>query len=128
MSFNVLASLEKSELVQVSSTLASLNLSHNRLSSLTEDSLKGFESLRDLDLSNNELSSLAPTVFSGHRKLERLLLQNNSLSLLPASLLSDLSALTVLNLSRNAISSHLLESSDTFSGLGALFCFTAFDV
>ena len=119
LSHNVISAFDSNEVVQVTATLASLNLAHNRLTTLDKEALKGFESLLHLDVSSNELSSLEVGVFAAQQHLERLFLQNNSLSLLPEGLFSDLGSLTVLNLSRNAISSHLL-SAQTFSGLTSL--------
>ena len=78
----------------------SLNLSHNRLSSLP-DSIFGFLHLKELDVSHNNLLEL-PSSICLLDKLRKMDLSNNQISRLPQGL-EQLQSLEKLNLSNNPL-------------------------
>ena len=78
----------------------SLNLSHNRLSSIP-DSIFGFLHLRELDVSHNNLSELPPSLCLLD-KLRKMNASDNQISRLPHGL-EQLQSLEKLNLSNNPL-------------------------
>ncbi|KAM4615580.1 leucine-rich repeat-containing G-protein coupled receptor 5-like [Polymixia lowei] len=78
--------------------LQKIDLHHNNIEKLTENTFHGLLSLRCLDLSWNRLSSVAPNLFLGLPALAKLDLSANQLSSLP---LIGLQSLTHLRLAGN---------------------------
>ncbi|XP_049799965.1 protein phosphatase PHLPP-like protein [Schistocerca nitens] len=82
--------------------LRALFASHNKLHSLPEHMFcSDLTSLQTLQLSYNQLSSL-PSVI-GHLQLQELFLQSNSIAMLPSNFFMALSRLRVLNISNNRL-------------------------
>lgn len=119
VSHNFISSLRNGDLESTASGLKWLDLSGNRLTYLSDESLYSMATLEVLKLADNQLAALPPTVFNKSQQLKELHLQNNSLTLLTPELFNGLEHLVVLNLSHNAIASHLL-SHDTFASLTSL--------
>ncbi|XP_056131698.1 leucine-rich repeat-containing G-protein coupled receptor 5-like [Lampris incognitus] len=84
--------------------LQKIDLRHNEIEDLAENTFHGLLSLCSLDLSWNKLSSLAPHTFSGLPALLKLDLSSNQLSTLP---LIGLNSLSHLRLAGNT---HLMET------------------
>jgi len=99
LSFNLLQDLP-SDLPLTLPHLVSLNLSHNRLSSLP-DSIFGFLHLRELDVSHNNLSELPPSIFLLD-KLRKMNASDNQISRLPPGI-EQLQSLEKLNLLNNPL-------------------------
>ena len=119
VSHNFISSLRNGDLERTAPGLQRLDLSGNRLTYLSDESLYTMATLEVLKLADNQLAALPPTVFNKSQQLKELHLQNNSLTLVTPELFTGLSNLVLLNLSHNAISSHLL-SPTTFGGLNKL--------
>lgn len=116
VSHNYISSLRNGDLESTAASLKTLDLSGNRLTYLSDESLYSMTTLEVLKLADNQLAALPPTVFNKSQQLQELHLQNNSLTLVTPELFNGLDHLVLLNLSHNAIASHLL-SHDTFAGL-----------
>lgn len=86
-------------------SLTSLTLNDNNLSSLEEGVFKDLTELEQLDLDGNNLSSLEEGVFEGLTSLTRLGLVDNRLSTLPRDVFDELTSLTRLDLDGNNLSS-----------------------
>jgi len=99
LSFNLLQDLP-SDLPLTLPHLVSLNLSHNRLSSLP-DSIFGFLHLRELNVSHNNLSELPPSIFLLD-KLRKMNASDNQISRLPPGI-EQLQSLEKLNLLNNPL-------------------------
>jgi len=99
LSFNLLQDIP-TDLPLTLPHLVSLNLSHNRLSSLP-DSIFGFLHLKELDVSHNNLLEL-PSSICLLDKLRKMDLSNNQISRLPQGL-EQLQSLEKLNLSNNPL-------------------------
>ncbi|XP_047984141.1 leucine-rich repeat and death domain-containing protein 1-like [Leguminivora glycinivorella] len=82
--------------------LRQINLSDNRLKSITKGLFNNFSSLQKLILSRNEIISIFPESFNGLSRLELLDLSENNLTIL-ANVFTPLKNLQHLNLSRNNI-------------------------
>ena len=119
VSRNFISSLRNGDLERTALGLQKLDLSGNRLTYLSDQSLYSMTTLEVLKLADNQLAALPPTVFNKSQQLKELHLQNNSLTLVTPELFNGLEHLVLLNLSHNAIASHLL-SHDTFAGLTSL--------
>ncbi|VDO30207.1 unnamed protein product [Onchocerca flexuosa] len=84
--------------------LISLNLSYNQLTDLSDNALKGAESLRHLRLEGNKICSLSSNSFLDIKNvLELLDLSDNCLNNIPAQNLRNCIRLMYLDLSHNAI-------------------------
>jgi len=99
LSFNLLHDLP-SDLPLTLPHLVSLNLSHNRLSSIP-DSIFGFLHLRELDVSHNNLSEL-PASICLLDKLRKMNASDNQISRLPLGI-EQLQSLEKLNLLNNPL-------------------------
>ena len=84
--------------------LTDLSLGNNRLTALPPGIFDELTKLTDLRLPSNQLASLPDGVFDGLTGLTELDLSYNQLSTLPAGIFDRLSALTGLNLTRNQFS------------------------
>ncbi|XP_031208817.1 platelet glycoprotein Ib alpha chain [Mastomys coucha] len=81
--------------------LTTLDVSFNKLGSLSPDALEGLSQLNELYLQNNDLKSLPPGLLVPTTKLRKLNLANNKLRELPPGLLDELEELDTLYLQRN---------------------------
>ncbi|KAM3587787.1 uncharacterized protein V6R79_013841 [Siganus canaliculatus] len=86
-----------------------IDLQHNEIEELEENTFHGLMSLRSLDLSWNRLTSVKPNSFSALPSLTKLDLSSNQLSSLP---LSGLQSLTHLRLAGNAQMMELIPRED----------------
>ncbi|CAL8291976.1 leucine-rich repeat and immunoglobulin-like domain-containing nogo receptor-interacting protein 2 [Gadus morhua] len=80
-----------------------LDLSKNKLRSITPDNFSSFQQLEDLDLSDNLISTVEPGSFRFQVALRFLTFRNNLLQLIPFGVLSGLTNLTHLDLSHNRL-------------------------
>ncbi|KAM4624734.1 leucine-rich repeat and immunoglobulin-like domain-containing nogo receptor-interacting protein 2b [Polymixia lowei] len=80
-----------------------LDLSKNKLRSITPDNFSSFQQLEDLDLSDNLISVVEPGSFRSQIALRSLTFRSNFIQLIPAGVLSGLSNLTRLDLSHNRL-------------------------
>lgn len=85
----------------VSSSLNSLNISHNQISKIEAAALSSLASLETLDLSFNSLTKLERNQFRGLKKLKSLDLSSNRFSTFDRSDFTELLTLTSLNISNN---------------------------
>ncbi|KAK0383856.1 hypothetical protein NLU13_9767 [Sarocladium strictum] len=84
--------------------LTSLNLSSNRLTNNSLDTISQMSSLRDLKLANNLLFGPMPASFANLGELEILDLHGNNVSALPADV-ENMTQLRILNLNENSFES-----------------------
>lgn len=127
MSRNRVCSLGRNSLNETRSSLALLDLSHNCLTKVPAQNIRGFPRLATVDLSFNEIvdlqnlqftnlpsltevrlqsnkiSQVWPLAFMNVPHLQHLYLQDNQISVLEANKFQSLEALEVLNISQNAI-------------------------
>lgn len=115
LSHNFLTSLPDNGLSAFRS-LKVLYLHNNNLSILAERSFVGLGLLRILNISGNRLIDLPPDLFKSTRRLEKLYLRNNSISTVGPGLLEGYEHLEILDLSMNQLDSTMI-NRDTFSGL-----------
>ncbi|XP_056152224.1 leucine-rich repeat and immunoglobulin-like domain-containing nogo receptor-interacting protein 2b [Lampris incognitus] len=80
-----------------------LDLSKNKLRSITPDNFSSFQQLEELDLSDNLISVVEPGSFRSQFALRSLIFRSNLLQLVPAGVLSGLTNLTRLDLSHNRL-------------------------
>lgn len=80
-----------------------LDLSRNKIKTLSKKSFKGLNEVRVIDLSDNQLESLDPQVFQHTPLLEKIILRGNKLTSLPKRLFAKLHHLRVLDLSDNQL-------------------------
>ncbi|KAG7279194.1 hypothetical protein CRUP_024395 [Coryphaenoides rupestris] len=80
-----------------------LDLSKNKLRTITPDNFSSFQQLEDLDLSDNLISTVEPGSFRFQVALRFLTFRNNLLQLIPFGVLSGLTNLTHLDLSHNRL-------------------------
>lgn len=97
-------------------SLTILHLEHNLLTEVADRSFVGLVALQLLNMSNNKIIALPPELFQSSRKIRQIFLQNNSITVLAPGLLEGLDQLEVLDLSRNALNSEWI-NRDTFAGL-----------
>ena len=72
------------------SSLESLNLGWNFLSSLSGDTFAGLSNLKQLYIYNNKLTALPDSIFLGLNKLEKLSLSGNIISYMPTAVYEQL--------------------------------------
>ena len=84
-------------------SLKSLDLSHNKLETLTENIFLGFTKVHSLDLSSNLIPFLNDSAFYGLNQLSNLDLSSNSLLFLSDNVFNGLHNLLTLNLNSNRI-------------------------
>ncbi|KAG9345300.1 hypothetical protein JZ751_009846 [Albula glossodonta] len=95
----------------------SLDLTHNRLKTLSRRQFSGLVLLRDLDLSNNIISMIEVEAFQGLKSLQTLRIKSNRLKMIPVGVFSGLPSLRTLDISDNKI---LLFVDHTFRELSSL--------
>ncbi|GFG34667.1 hypothetical protein Cfor_03078, partial [Coptotermes formosanus] len=113
LSFNVLKTLEDDALLNYSS-VKYLYIQHSQLFNINEKAFQGLENLTVVDLSNNRLTSISSNLFKDNHLLEKLILRSNDLSTLQwnKTLLNGPSSLSFLDLQSCKLSNI---SSVTFS-------------
>lgn len=77
-------------------------LARNRIASLG-DALAALPRLKSVDLSANKLSSISPDAFSGNPKLKSVFLSDNQISKLPEGIFQNNHSLQVIDLSKNRL-------------------------
>ena len=97
-------------------TLKILDLSHNRLSGLTNH---GWENVRTLYLHDNAIYNLTANAFQNLNSLQELYIERNNLYAFPREIFSDLRQLKILDLSFNPIG-EFLELGDVAGVVGRL--------
>ena len=98
-------------------SLEFLAIRRSRLTSLPGDIFSDLTSLKSLSLGNNQLTALAPSLFSGLTSLQNLYLNGNQLTSLPTGVFSGLTSLQNLELHENQLNSL---PAGTFTGLTSL--------
>ena len=78
VSFNVLKTLKEDALFSYES-VRYLYLQHCKIVNINETAFQRLENLTVIDLSSNRLISISPHLFNGNQKLEQLILRNNEL-------------------------------------------------
>ncbi|XP_017577179.1 leucine-rich repeat and immunoglobulin-like domain-containing nogo receptor-interacting protein 4b [Pygocentrus nattereri] len=94
-----------------------LDLSGNRLKTLSRRQFYGLSKLEDLDLSENVISMIEVEAFQGLKNLRFLRIKNNRLKIIPVGVFSGLSNLRSLDISKNEI---LVFLDYTFQEMGNL--------
>uniref|UniRef100_A0A8C4R645 Ig-like domain-containing protein n=1 Tax=Eptatretus burgeri TaxID=7764 RepID=A0A8C4R645_EPTBU len=94
-----------------------LDLSKNKLRTVSTSDLAGLSSLEELDLSDNGVSLLEPGIFADLPGLQRLRLRRNRLKLLPGGVFAGLGNLTHLDVGDNRL---VVLLDHVFAGLSAL--------
>ncbi|KAM4632371.1 vasorin [Discoglossus pictus] len=80
-----------------------LDLSHNKLSSLSGGVFKNLANLSNLDISSNQLSEISAETFQGLSRLERLYLNENRIQTIHPDAFKDLESLLELKLRSNQL-------------------------
>ena len=96
--------LQETKMIAYAHSLASLDLTSNRIIEISADSFLRLKTLQRLDLANNNLISLNDGSFRGLFALKILILRENKLDLLPSSLFHNLHELQGLDLTLNMLS------------------------
>ena len=110
-------SQHKTKMIEYAHSLASLDLTGNRIIEISAESFLRLKTLQRLDLENNNLISLHDGSFRGLFALKILILRENKLALLPPSLFQNLRELQGLDLTSNMLS---VLPSEIFRGLDNL--------
>ncbi|CAH1971317.1 unnamed protein product [Acanthoscelides obtectus] len=116
LSHNDLRSLSENSGFSRLRRLQLLNLQNNNVSEISAEALAGLVSLRILNLDNNKVGTLPQGLFAGTPELKEIHLQNNSLFSLGKGLFHRLEQLLVLDLSGNQLTSNHIDAG-TFTGL-----------
>jgi len=113
VSFNVLKTLEEDALNRYES-VRYLYLHHCKIVKITEKVFQRLENLTVIDLTSNRLTSISPDLFKGSQKLDKLVLRNNNFASLQwnTPILNGPSSLSFLDLQSCQLSNI---SSTTFS-------------
>lgn len=101
----------------LSSNAKRLDLSGNRLKTLSRRQFYSLSKLEDLDLSQNIISMIEVEAFQGLKNLRFLRIKNNRLKIIPVGVFSGLSNLRSLDISKNEI---LVFLDYTFQDMGNL--------
>ncbi len=99
------------------SSLTTLDISSNDITSLDPMIFSGLSSLTTLDILGNDITILNPTIFSGLSSLTTLILEENQITSIDPAMFPGLSSLTTLNLKGNNIGTL---NPAIFSGLSSL--------
>jgi hypothetical protein len=115
VSFNVLKAIAEDALLSYES-VRYLYLQYCKIFNINEKAFQILENLTVIDLSSNRLTSISPNLFSGNQKLDKLILQSNELRTLQlnTTILNGPSSLSFLDLQSCYLSNI---SSKTFSSL-----------
>ena len=104
LSFGNLSSMSSFGVFRRLSILKTLNLSHNKIESLTEGVFQGLKNLHELDLSWNPLRSLVGDVFDHLDNIRFLHLHHSKLTKIPWHAVGDIGYLNVLDLAHTQVS------------------------
>lgn len=116
LSHNVIKSLpEESELLRLRS-LQHLYLQYNNITDISSEAFNGLVSMRVINISHNNLQSLPEDVFANSKELREIYLNDNSLFELARGVFHRLEQLIVLDLSSNQLTSNHIDDG-TFLGL-----------
>ncbi|CAH2266846.1 jg8907 [Pararge aegeria aegeria] len=116
LSHNEIKSLsEESELLKLRS-LQHLYLQHNNITDISSEAFNGLVSMRVLNISHNRLHTLPEGLFAYARELREIYLNDNSLFELARGIFHRLEQLIVLDLSSNQLTSNHIDDG-TFLGL-----------
>ncbi|KOB69977.1 18 wheeler [Operophtera brumata] len=107
--------LEESELMRLRS-LQHLYLQHNNISDISIEAFNGLVSMRVLNISHNHLHTLPEGLFANARELREIYLNDNTLFELARGIFHRLEQLIVLDLSSNQLTSNHIDDG-TFLGL-----------
>jgi len=113
-SYNLIGSLN---LTLVTNKIKYLNLSHNKLMSIGDNTFVNVPSLIELDLSFNQIQTISVDTFANLNNLTRLALSSNKLVSLVAKSFASLINLVTLSLDFNEINQI---QTDAFTGLDQL--------
>ncbi|KAJ8921606.1 hypothetical protein NQ315_010514 [Exocentrus adspersus] len=116
LSHNDLRSLSEDSGFSRLRRLQVLNLQYNNISEISGESLAGLVSLKILNMDTNRIGTLPQGLFAGTPELKEIHLQNNSLFSLAKGLFHRLEQLLVLDLSGNQLTSNHIDAG-TFTGL-----------
>lgn len=89
--------------------LQSLDISHNRLTSLRQMALSDLDTLRDLNMSSNQISTIANGAFDSLINLAELDLSDNRLTELTDDAFMMLTSLSNLDLSKNRLDNRIFQ-------------------
>ncbi|CAL1541894.1 unnamed protein product [Lymnaea stagnalis] len=103
ISTNSLASVLRSDIVNVSSAIIELDLSWNLISTVEENSFVLFPNLQELSLSHNKILNLTRQMFTGLYNLRSLSVSYNIINFIANDTFDDLGTLVTLDISRNRI-------------------------
>lgn len=116
LSHNEIKSLpEDSELLKLRS-LQYLYLQHNNITDISNEAFSGLVSMRVLNISHNRLHTLPEGLFANARELREMYLNDNTLFELARGIFHRLEQLIVLDLSSNQLTSNHIDHG-TFLGL-----------
>lgn len=115
MSHNDLIVLSDNSLSKLRS-LTKLLLQNNAISALEDGAFGGLLSLQVLNLSSNFISTVPPEIFSDSKSLKQINLSNNTVNVLPPGLFEGLNQLQILDLSHNDLTSQWINKG-SFVGL-----------
>ncbi|KAJ8723221.1 hypothetical protein PYW08_003133 [Mythimna loreyi] len=116
LSHNEIKSLpEDSELIKLRS-LQHLYVQHNNISDISSEAFNGLVSMRVLNISHNQLHTLPEGLFANARELREIYLNDNTLFELARGIFHRLEQLIVLDLSSNQLTSSHIDDG-TFLGL-----------
>ncbi|XP_004459177.1 toll-like receptor 8 [Dasypus novemcinctus] len=103
ISFNSLQHISDKAFLNLPQSLTELHINDNKLNHFNWSLLQQFPHLRLLDLSENKLSTLTNSLSTFTSSLQTLLLRRNRIAHLPFGFLSEASSLTHLDLSSNRL-------------------------
>lgn len=116
ISFNELKYISSSAGFSHLRRLQHIDISFNKISGLSSESLSSLIYLRSFNMSNNALQELPQGLFINNKELREIHLQNNSIYSLGKGVFHRLEQLLVLDLSNNRLSSTHIDAG-TFTGL-----------
>ncbi|XP_050678908.1 toll-like receptor 7 [Leptidea sinapis] len=116
LSHNELKSLSEESEITLLRRLQELKLQHNNISDISSEVFNGLISLRILNISYNNLQFIPEGTFSNNKELREIYLGNNQLYELAKGVFHRLEQLLVLDLSNNQLSSAHIDGG-TFIGL-----------
>lgn len=97
-------------------SLSKLLLQNNAISTLEDGAFEGLISLHILNLSSNFMNTLPPEIFTNTKSLKEIHVSNNTINSLPPGLFDGLDQLQILDLSHNELTSQWI-TKNTFVGL-----------
>lgn len=100
--------------------LAHLDLSHNLISKIDNDTFDSLVELNLLDLSHNQIETIQSEYFKNLKNLQKLFLQSNRIRYFEFSVLNNQNLLYVLDLSANKIEQIEFKDSSNFTNLQLL--------